>query len=285
VTAPLDLAALAAAGGDVPADSATLIFARPLRDLAPQEIAVVDRYLQRGGSLLLMADVLYTDDAFMREDGAFNQYLWDHYGIQALDAVVVDTASSGTTPLDVISATVFTENDIGARLNTEVGTVTLFRVARAMDVNLDAAPPNIANGRVIMSSDLSYGETNLGTLGATNSYAYDDGQDTPGPLTTVVWAYNQETLAKIVLVGDSDFVTNGLVASPVGNGVLFTDSLSWLSGLSERIQFAPQAYAASLPLIFVSQQQLDLITFVTIILLPGATLVAGIAIWTRRVRR
>lgn len=285
ITAPLDITDLATIGGDVPVDAGAVIFARPLRDLTTEEIAVIDRYLQRGGSLFLMADALYTDDAFMREDGAFNQYLWDNYGIRALDEVVVDTASSGTSPLDVISDSVFTENDIGARLNTEPGTVTMFRVARAVDVNLDAAPPNIANGRVIMSSPASYGETNLETLGATNSYAYDEGQDTPGPLTTVAWAYNQQTQAKIVLVGDSDFVTNGLVASPVGNGVLFTDSLSWLSGLSERIQFAPQAYSASLPLIFVSQQQLDLITFVTIILLPGATLVTGLAIWARRVRR
>ena len=285
VTAPINISGLASIGGDVPNDAAAIIFARPLRDLTAEEIAVIDRYLQRGGSLFLMADALYTDDAFMREEGAFNQYLWDNYGIRVLDQVVVDAASSGTTALDVISDSVFTENDIGARLNTEPGTVTMFRVARAVEVNLDNAPPNVANGRVIMSSTASYGETDLAMLGATNRYAYDDGQDVPGPLTTVVWAYNQQTQAKIVLLGDSDFATNGLVASPVGNGVLFTDSLSWLSGLSDRIQFAPQAYAASLPLIFVSQQQLDLITFVTIILLPGATLVTGLAIWTRRVRR
>lgn len=285
VTAPIDIIGLASVGGDIPNDAAAVIFSRPLRELTEDEIAVIDRYLQRGGSLFLMADTLYTDDAFMREDGAFNQYLWDNFGIRALDAVVVDMASSGSTALDVISDSVFSENDIGARLNTEPGTVTMFRVARALEVNLDSAPPNIANGRVIMSSPASYGETNLETLGATNRYAYDEGEDIPGPLTTVVWAYNQRTQAKIVLVGDSDFATNGLVQSPVGNGILFTDSLSWLSGLSERISFAPQAYAASLPLIFVSQQQLDVITFVTIILLPGATLVTGLAIWARRVRR
>jgi ABC-type uncharacterized transport system involved in gliding motility auxiliary subunit len=285
VTAPIDITGLASINGDIPNDAAAIIFARPLRDLTADEIAVIDRYLQRGGSLFVMADMLYTDDAFMRENGTFNQYLWENFGIRALDQVVVDAASSGTTALDVISDSVFTENDIGARLNTEPGTVTMFRVVRALEVNLDAAPPNIANGRVIMSSAASYGETDLEMLGATNSYAYDEGEDTPGPLTTVVWAFNQQSQAKIVLVGDSDFATNGLVLSPAGNGVLFTDSLAWLSGLSEEIQFAPQAFAASLPLIFVSQQQLDLITFVTIILLPGVTLVTGLAIWTRRVRR
>jgi hypothetical protein len=285
VTAALDLAGIASVGGDVPNDAATVIFSRPLHDLSADEIAVLDRYLSSGGSLFLMPDALYTDDAFMRQDGAFNQYLWDNYGIRALDSVVVDTASSGSSALDVISAAVFTDTDIGARLNPEAGDSTLFRVTRAVEVNLESAPPNIANGQVILSSPYSYGETNLQALGATNSYTYDDGQDTPGPLTTVVWAYNQQTRAKIVLVGDSDYATNGFALNPRGNGILFTDSLAWLTGFSEQISFAPQAFSANLPLMFVTQQQLDLITFVTIILLPGGTAVAGLAIWARRVRR
>jgi ABC-type uncharacterized transport system involved in gliding motility auxiliary subunit len=284
-TAPLDLTSIAAAGGDIPNDAAAVIFSRPLRDLTTDEIAVLDRYLQRGGGLFLMPDALYTDDAFMREDGEFNQYLWDNYGIRALDTVVVDPASSATSPLDVISAAVFADSDIGAGLNPEEGVVTLFRVARAVDVNVDNAPANIANGRVIMSSPASYGENNLEALGATNSYTFDEGADVPGPLTSVVWAYNQQTQGKIVLVGDSDFATNGFALSPAGNGILLRDSLSWLSGLSEEIEFAPQAFTANLPLIFVSQQQIDLITFITIILLPGATLVAGLSIWARRVRQ
>lgn len=285
VTAALNLEGLAASGGDIPADAATVIFARPLRGLSEAEIGVIDRYLQRGGALLLMADVLYTDDAFLGESDLFNQYLWERYGIRALDAVVVDTASSGTTALDVVSAAVYTDNDIGARLAPDEGISTLFRVARAVDVNIDSAPPNIANGRVIMSSPLSFGETNLATLGATNQFTFDEGQDLPGPLTTVVWSFHQQTQAKIVLVGDSDFATNGLALSPQGNGILFTDSVAWLTNLSERIQFSPQAFSANLPLIFVSQQQLDLITFVTIILLPGATIVSGLALWARRMRQ
>lgn len=285
ITAALDLQGIAAAGADIPADAATVIFSRPLNDLSAEEIAVIERYLGRGGALFLMPDAIYTENAFMRQDGTFNQYLWDNYGIRALDMVVIDTASSGSSPLDVISAAVYTDSDIGARLNPDGGDVTLFRVARALEVNLETAPPDIANGQVVMTSPYSYGETNLQTLGATNSYTFDDGQDLPGPLTTVVWAYNQQTRAKIVLVGDSDFATNGFVESPRGNGILFTDSMVWLTGLGDQVEFSPQAFSASLPLVFVSQQQLDLITFITIILLPGVTLVTGIAVWSRRVRR
>ncbi len=283
ITYPISLADLAKQGEDIPANAATVVFARPIRDLTDEEIGIIDRYLKKGGSLLLLSDVLFNDDPFLKQDGAFNQYLWTTFGLRALDAAVVDPAVSGQTALDVISAYVFPQSDLGKRLDPTKNP-TLFRVARALDVNLDHAPPNIANGRVIMSSEQSFGETDLKTLGETNTYHYDQGVDLPGPLTTVAWAINQQTNAKIVLIGDSDFVSNGLVLNG-GNGVLFTDSMAWLTGLGSKIEFAPQLYSVGVPLIFVSAQTLDLIAFLTIILLPGAVLVTGVAVWLRRARR
>ncbi len=284
VTLPLNLSEIAAAGGDIPDDAATVLFVRPLNDLSDDEIAVLDRYLARGGSLFLMADVLFNENPFLKQDGAFNNYLWERYGIRALDAAVVDPAASGQTPLDVIAAYVFTATDIGARLDP-ANAPTLFSIARALEVNLDSAPPNVANGQITLSSESSYGETNLTALGQTNTYAYDEGTDLPPPLTTVVWAWDQTTNARILLVGDSNFVTNGMVTRALGNGVLFTDGISWLTNFGEQITFAPQAYSVGVPLIFISQQTLDLIAFITIILMPGAVLVSGLAIWARRVRR
>jgi hypothetical protein len=196
---------------------------------------------------------------------------------------VVDPAVSGQTALDILSAYTFADTDIGARLDPAQNP-TLFRVARATQVNIDSAPPNIANGQVILSSEQSFGETDLTTLGETNTYRYDEGADLPGPLSTVVWSTNLATNAKIVLIGDSDFVTNGLVMTG-GNGVLFTDSMTWLTGMSESISFSPQMFGVNLPLIFVSPQTLNWITFLTIILLPGGVLVVGLAIWLRRARR
>jgi len=283
ITQPIDITALAAQGQDIPANADAVVFARPISDLDDAQIAVIDRYMQRGGSLFLMADVLFNDNPFLKQDGAFNQYLWNTFGIHALDAAVVDPAVSGQTALDVISAYVFPQSDIGKRIEPTQNP-TVFSLARAIDVNLDSTPPNVANGRVIMSSEQSYGETDLKTLGETNTYHYDQGVDLPGPLTTVVWATNTHTNAKIVMVGDSDFVSNGLVMSG-GNGILFTDSMAWLTGLGDKISFAPQAFNVGVPLIFVSTQTLDLITFLTVILLPGAVLVTGLAVWLRRKRR
>ncbi|MCB9452113.1 MAG: GldG family protein [Anaerolineaceae bacterium] len=282
ITAELNLADLAAAGQPIPGDASAVIMARPLTQLSSAEINVLDAYLRQGGGLFIMADVLFNDQPFLSQDSLFNQYLWQNFGIRVLDAAVVDIAASERTPLDIISAVVYGATDIGARLDPENNTGTLFSIARALEVN-DSPPPDTANGRVILSSDQSYGETNLRLLGETNTYQPDAAEDIPGPLTTVAWGWNQDTNGRVLLVGDSDFATNGLVLTG-GNGILFTDGLSWLSGLGEQIQFGFQAYSTGLPLVFIDTQTLDTIAFVTEILMPGLVLVAGFVVWVRRVR-
>jgi len=281
ITYPINISDLANSGGNIPDTASALILARPTTDFSAAEIAVIDRYLQKGGALFIMADVLFNQDAFLRYDGLFNHYLWEHFGIRALDAAVVDETSHGQTLLDIVSAAIYPENDIARRLD-EQNSPTLFKIARPVEVSTTPAE-NVPNGKVIMTSPQSYGETDLKTLGETETYKYDQGVDIPGPLSTVAWAYNRTTGAKVLLIGDSDFATNSLVKTG-GNGILFTDGLSWLTGFSDRINFAPQAYGTGSPVIFVDGQTLDVISFITVILLPGVVFAIGLGIWIRRVR-
>ncbi|PJF37584.1 MAG: hypothetical protein CUN55_21325, partial [Phototrophicales bacterium] len=87
--------------------------------MSTAEIAIIDDYIQRGGALFIMTDPLLAENSFLREESAFNNYLWEHFGLKTLDAVMVDPASSGQTPLDIMSATVYFDNDIGQRLNIQ----------------------------------------------------------------------------------------------------------------------------------------------------------------------
>ncbi|PJF40872.1 MAG: hypothetical protein D6737_08275 [Chloroflexi bacterium] len=282
VTAPLNLLAIASQGGSIPTVASTVIMARPTSDLSESEIAVLDDYLQQGGTLMILTDPQIRENAFLQEDGLFNQYLWENYGLRALDAVVVDEVASAQTQLDIMSAAVFTVTDIGARLDPAT-TPTIFRVARPLEVN-DTPPPNVANGRVIMSSERSYGETNLRDVLEANEFEPNPEEDILGPLTTVAWAWNQENDSRILLVGDADFVTNGQVVLG-GNGILFTDGVTWLTGLGEQIHFTPQPIFTGLPLIIVRGPSMGLIRLITIVILPGVVLLIGLGVWTRRSRR
>jgi hypothetical protein len=160
----------------------------------------------------------------------------------------------------------------------------LFRIARAVEVQQEN--PRTDNGWILASSPQSYGETNIQRVMDTNSWEFDTDQDIPGPLNIAAWSWDQDTDARIVVVGDSDFVTNGYVCEtcPIGNAVLFTDALTWLTRFNEDIRFAPGIYSSG-PLIFISGQTLDLIAFLTIIVLPALVLMTGVAVWWRRNRR
>lgn len=284
ITYPLDITNIANTGGDIPQDASAVIFARPLTDLNAEETAVVRRYLDAGGSLLLVTDVLFNPTPFLQQDGQFNTYLWENYGIRALDAAVVDYGSAQTTPLEITGGALYQEQE---ELSANLGSnPTLFRLARALEVNLNFGNPDVANGRLIVSSGDSYAETNWDLLGQTNTYAYDEGADQQGPIALVVWAHNEHNNSRIVMVGDSDFIANGLVASTPGTGdaILFTNAVTWLTHMNEAISFGIQGFANNLPIFYTTDQR-DAIFFVTVFVIPGVVLVTGLTVWARRVRR
>jgi ABC-type uncharacterized transport system involved in gliding motility auxiliary subunit len=283
VTRSLSLPTLGTQNADIPPDAAALIFVRPTTDIDAAQIAVLDRYLARGGTLLLLVDPTFNETPFLQAGGAFDSYLRENFGLYALPAIIVEGAASGQTPLDVIGANVNTATDISARL-IPTNNPLLFSIARAVEVDIDRTIPDVANGRLVTSSEMSYGETDWVSLSQTNQYQWDADQDIAGPLTTVAWASNQQTGARIVLVGDSDFVTNGAVTIG-GNGILFTDAMAWLTSLEDRLDFGIEGFSVSLPLIFVDSATLDLIAFATIIVLPTLVLLIGALIWTQRARR
>lgn len=281
ITESLNLPALAASGQAIPDDASAIIMARPTTEPTAEEIALLDDYLNRGGSLLILADPIFSEGSFLSSDAGFNRYLWDNFGLAALNAVIVDYSANLRTPLDIIGSQVYTATEIGARLDPAIAP-TLFRIARAINVSDD---PPVNNGRVIVSSADSYGETDFRALAESSTFEPDPEVDPPGPLTSVAWAWDQETDGKILLAGDSDFITNGFVSSAPGNAILFTDAMAWLTGLNEQVNFSPQAFFSAPPLIFISTETLDLIAFVTVFLMPGIVLVSGLAVWVRRSRQ
>ena len=284
ITDPLSLEALAASGDTIPQDASAVIIARPTRQMTDAEIGVIDDYVQQGGSLFIMADVFFSDSMFMAEGSAFNDYIWEQYGLRPLDAVVVDPASSERTELDFVSYAVFSYNDIGANLNIEnaPATQTLFRMTRVIEINEN---PPVNNGRVVDSSPFSWGERDFAAIARENAFRFDEGVDIQGPLNTVAWAFNQDTGSKLILVGDGEFVSNGQIGSPQGNATLAMDGIGWMTGFTEQVRFQPTVIATGLPIVFVDGQMLDIIAFITIILMPGIMLVLAGFIWMRRVRQ
>lgn len=284
ITASLDLANLAASGGDVPVEITTVVLTRMRGQISAAAISVLDRFLKRGGSLLIMIDAEAGNNVFLSEADPFNDYLWKNFGLKALDAVAIDRVSNAGTELDLLSYATSDGSSITTRINNpdDPQSRVLFRVARA--IAIDPTPP-VSNGMVMATSEVSYGETDLVRLLGSNAYEFDARADVSGPLNVAAWANNETTGARVLLVGDTDWATNGLVRNPQGNGVLFTDGIAWLTGFGKQLIFAPQGRATNLPTIFLSTQELDTIALVTAFLMPGGALLLGLIVWWSRVRR
>lgn len=280
-----DLKELVANAQPIPDQADVIILARPREAFSLEVIELIDDYLARGGSLLILSDPVLADDGFLLENSEFNNYLWVNWGIRALDAVVVEflPGLSIPTPLDAVSIQIFDSPiTAGVNLEDDPNSFAQFRLARAIDVS-DTPPVN--NGRAVQSSNYSYGEINLPALGLNDEYDYDVDVDMVGPLTLVGFAMNAETDGRVVLVGDSDFVSNGYISAPEGNAYLFVGALSWLTKFEESITFGYSPSALGQPMIFISPAQLDQVTFFVIFLVPSMMLIAGIGTWLYRSRR
>ncbi|RMG73412.1 MAG: hypothetical protein D6711_10890 [Chloroflexi bacterium] len=280
----LNLKELAQNNVPIPDDASVIIISRPTEQFSPQVVNMLREYLDNGGSLLIMADANnLTGSGFLSQGSLFNAYLWENWGIRMLDAVIVDeiTGTLAQSPLDNVSIWV-ADIPITSGINIDEETTTLFHISRAIEVNDD---PPVNNGRIIQTSPLSYGETDLERLGLTNEYGYDEGVDIPGPMTSAAYAYNDATNGKIVLIGDSDFATDARIASPRGNAELFLGAVDWLTNFSEQITFGFEARAASLPTIFISPAQLDQINYIILIIIPGLVMIMGAGVWFIRKRR
>ncbi len=283
LTTSLDLAGLAARGADVSEDIDTILLARMRQQLPPDAIAVLARFLERGGALLILTDADFTAAPFLAEDSLFNAFLWQNFGIRMLDGIAIDTLSNAGSELDLLSYALSDGSTITARLNdpNDTSTRAMFRVARA--VQIDDSPP-VSNGMIIATSELSYAETDFASVLNANQYEFSIEDDIAGPVNLAAWAFDETTGARVVLIGDTDWATNGLVSNPVGNSILFTDAIRWLTGFGEELVFAPEGRATNLPTVFLSTQQLDQIALLTVVVMPAGLLLIGLAVWWIRRR-
>ncbi len=278
----IDLSAYAAQDADIPSEINAILFTQMSAPLDTAAVAVLDRYVQGGGSLFIMADAdLRRGTPFLTEDSVFNTYLWQTFGLQMIDGVVVDNMVSGQTPFDIVSVTLADASELTANLNdpNDQSTSVQFPIARGVRVN--TSPP-VSNGIIIDASPGSYIETDQDTLVNESYSEFENGVDPQGPITTAAWAHNQDTGSKLVLVGDDDFVTNQHVGAPFGNSIFFTNAITWVTNYGESVSFAPTARVTNLPVIFVTLQTLDQIALLTLVLIPGAVLLLGLGVWWRR---
>jgi hypothetical protein len=136
---------------------------------------------------------------------------------------------------------------------------------------------------LVYSSDNAWGESDLGFLRVQASPDFTAGADLPGPLTLAAAGEDPASNARVVVIGDADFASNGFFQQ-LGNGDLLVNSIDWAAGQESLISLTPRA-ATQRYVVPPSVQVTGLILLTTVVLMPGAVIVAGIYVWAQRRRR
>jgi ABC-type uncharacterized transport system involved in gliding motility auxiliary subunit len=160
------------------------------------------------------------------------------------------------------------------------------------------------NGRfaqpVVQTSQQSWAETDLNLQSGSGVKPEPEKGDKPGPVTIAAAASapaesapatgTDEDTAKpdadapkpetrVMVFGDSDFASNNVGGVP-GNLNLFGNAVNWLAQQEDLISIRPKE--AGDRRITLTSNQLYWMQWLTIVLIPAAVLVVGVAAWWRR---
>jgi ABC-type uncharacterized transport system involved in gliding motility auxiliary subunit len=189
-----------AAENKVPADARTVVIAGALEPLLDQEVALLGGYLERGGSLIVLSDPSAFTNSSAGQD-PLATYLQDLWGISLEDTVVIDLSSN--QPLSAVSASYSAISPI-----TSVTTsITIMPQARSLAL-APTPPKDVTLTDLILTSDQSWGETDLEQLLSNKEIAFDEATDIAGPLTVAVSAENTVTRGRVVVFAFSQAETN-----------------------------------------------------------------------------
>jgi ABC-type uncharacterized transport system involved in gliding motility auxiliary subunit len=276
-----------AQAGAVPADADIVIIAGPKTDFLQPEIDLLKTYLAKGGKLFLMLDPVIKAD---QPQPVALQALLKDWGITADNDLVLDVSGMGRligTDESVPVAASYPSHPITENFNL----LTAYPLARSMTPIEGGANGHTAQ-RLVETSKDSWGETDL--KGLASGAAKKDEADLKGPVSLAAAvsgpatdlladanraAADKKGETRIVAFGDSDFASNAALGVQ-GNRDLFLNSVNWLAQQENLISIRPKDPEDRR--ITLTADQEARIFYLTVLIVPGLVLLAGVQTWWRR---
>jgi ABC-type uncharacterized transport system involved in gliding motility auxiliary subunit len=274
--------------GKIPPDAAVVIVPGPKTDLLPPELSALDEYLAQGGHVLVMADPLQAD--------GFAKYL-AKYGVTLGQDLVVEPSPIGRllgVGPEVPLVMQYEQHPITKDM---AKVMTGFPLTRSVSP-APSPPKGVTVTPLAKTSEGSWGETDLEGL-RRGQPASRDAKDTPGPVPVLIAVTiepapgpkpagqaasddSKKPRGRLVVLGTSTFASNQALGFQ-GNRDLFLNIVAWLAGQEDEISV--RAKDTRQNPIFATEAQKNAILWLSIVVLPGAVMVCGIALVVRRRRR
>jgi ABC-type uncharacterized transport system involved in gliding motility auxiliary subunit len=272
----------------VPADADVVIIAGPKADFLPAEVDMLKAYLAKGGKLFVMLDPVVKAD---QPRPASLEGLLKDWGITADNDVVLDVSGMGKLALgtdeSVPVAATYPSHPITENFNL----LTAYPLARSMTPIEGGANGRTAQ-RLVETSKSAWGETDIKGLA---SGAKPDDVDVKGPVSLAAAVSGPATAlltdagkdatdakkneTRIVAFGDSDFVSNGWLGLP-GDRDLFLNAVNWLAQQENLISIRPKDPEDRRITLTADQERI--VFYLTVLIVPGLVLLAGVQTWWRR---
>ncbi len=257
----------------IPEDAQAIIIAGPTKPLSSQEVTLLDKYLQNGGGLVVMEDPTPLTD-FGTSSDPLADYLGSKWGITLQNDIVIDLTNSGNE-LFATSSSLSSDHAI-------TRSMTLAAILpRARSVSLGTPPEGITTTPLAETTAQSWGETDFNSLSG-QGVKFDEGADIVGPVTLAAAGENSSTHGRVVVFGDSPFVSDQFFDA-YGNGDLFVNAVDWSAEQDNLIQITPRQpieRSFNVP----SQVQWLMILLGSVFIIPGLVIVAGVTNWLSRRR-
>ena len=267
--------------GFVPQDAAVLLIPGPKSNLDEEELTYLTDYLLRGGKIVLLLDPK-TPDSY--------QQLMVPWGLQVAQLPVADlisnVAGEATSPLIQKANAQFVTSGLTDVPITDKLNVVFLTDATAV---LPSIPPEdlplyITYYPLARTTAASWLETN------PEEVDYQPGEDAQGQFDVAAvveaggnlagqFVTTQGGVAKILVIGDSDFAKNRFFFSS-DNADLLLNSINYLADDYELIAIRPKL--VPFRELVVNTRERDFIKWSSWFVPPSLMLIIGIVVWWRR---
>jgi ABC-type uncharacterized transport system involved in gliding motility auxiliary subunit len=260
----------------VPPDAAAVLILAPEREMFPNEIDVLDKYLRGGGRVLVLLEP--------QKNAELVGFL-TKWGIVVDAHVILDQQmrlfQGVTLGLDPVVSSYGSHPAVKSLTER-----TLFSLARP--VRPASEPPKGVLVQTIASTaKTSWAESDLDLLFKGSQAQFDEGKDLPGPVSIGVAAsaYAKDVggegdkEVELAVFGDVSFATNKYWRQ-LFNDALALSVVGWLAGEEELMSIGSRAVRASRA--SLSPSEALSVFYLSVLVLPELILLCGIAVWWRR---
>ncbi len=260
----------------VPSDCNVLLIAGPSSDYPANEVAAIKTYVENGGRAMILLDPPLDFKSEHITENAGLAALLESWGVTEDKDLVLEQNPMGQLfgfgpEIPLVSS--YESHPI---VNDLKNAFTGFPVARSLQIkNTD----KVTNQKLFSTSGNAIATTKL----ATNEVNPSDPNNKKGPFVLgVAGTYNTgkaNNSGRFVVIGSSGFLDNGMLGFQ-SNRDLALNSINWLSSDEDLISIRPKE--AEDRRLNVTQRQMNVFAYSTLIALPLLVIIGGVSIFLKR---